>query len=206
MAKVLVLYYSSFGHIETMAHAVAEGARAAGATADVKRVPENVPEEISKAFHFKLDQRAPVATPAELANYDAIIVGAPTRFGRISSQMASFLDQAGVFISHMAELDGGNANVHDSVARVTIAGGLQPGIVRVPVDFLFERIQDAQPRIRRKSRSRNGHNQKFKRGRWLGQRLGCTKLLFRYRFVYQRELCSTNWRRNQSIRFNRASC
>src|SRR5580700_6736772 len=95
MAKVLVLYYSSFGHIETMAHAVAEGARAAGATADVKRVPENVPEEIAKAFYFKLDQSAPIAKVEDLANYDAIVVGAPTRFGRLSSQMANFLDQAG---------------------------------------------------------------------------------------------------------------
>src|SRR5271169_2553860 len=95
MAKVLVLYYSSFGHIEQMAHAVAEGARAAGATADVKRVPENVPEDVAKAFHFKLDQPAPIATPAELANYDAIVVGAPTRFGRMSSAMGSFWEQAG---------------------------------------------------------------------------------------------------------------
>jgi NAD(P)H dehydrogenase (quinone) len=70
MAKVLVLYYSTYGHIETMAYAVAEGARAAGATVDVKRVPETVPEAIAKASHFKLDQAAPIATPTELANYD----------------------------------------------------------------------------------------------------------------------------------------
>jgi NAD(P)H dehydrogenase (quinone) len=95
MAKVLVLYYSSYGHIETMAKAVADGARAAGATVDVKRVPETVPEEIAKNAHFKLDQSAPVATVAELANYDAIIVGTGTRFGRMSSQLAAFLDQAG---------------------------------------------------------------------------------------------------------------
>src|SRR3984957_19146416 len=95
MAKVLVLYYSSFGHIETMAHAVAEGARAAGATADVKRVPENVPDEIAKAFYFKLDQSAPIAKVEELANYDAIVVGAPTRFGRMPSAMGSFWEQAG---------------------------------------------------------------------------------------------------------------
>ena len=95
MAKVLVLYYSSFGHIETMAHAVAEGARAAGATADVKRVPENVPEEIAKASYFKLDQSAPIAKVEELANYDAIVVGAPTRFGRMPSAMGSFWEQAG---------------------------------------------------------------------------------------------------------------
>src|SRR5690606_30186109 len=95
MAKVLVLYYSSYGHIETMANAVAEGARAAGATVDVKRVPETAPEDVARAAHFKLDQAAPVATVAELADYDAIIIGAPTRFGRMPSQMAAFLDQAG---------------------------------------------------------------------------------------------------------------
>ena len=95
MSKVLVLYYSSYGHLETMAHAIAEGARAAGAEVDVKRVPETVPEEIAKGAHFKLDQSAPVATVAELENYDAIVIGTGTRFGRMSSQMAAFLDQAG---------------------------------------------------------------------------------------------------------------
>lgn len=95
MTKVLVLYYSTYGHIETMAQAIAEGAREAGATVDIKRVPETVPEEVAKASHFKLDQAAPVATVAELENYDAIVIGTGTRFGRISSQMAAFLDQAG---------------------------------------------------------------------------------------------------------------
>jgi NAD(P)H dehydrogenase (quinone) len=95
MAKVLVLYYSAYGHIETMAHAVAEGAREAGAQVDVKRVPDLVPEDVARQRHFKLDQSAPIATVEELASYDAIIVGTGTRFGRISSQMASFLDQAG---------------------------------------------------------------------------------------------------------------
>ena len=95
MAKVLVLYYSAYGHIETMANAVAEGARAAGATVDVKRVPELVPQEVAVKSHYKLDQTAPIATIAELENYDAIVVGTGTRFGRMSSQMANFLDQAG---------------------------------------------------------------------------------------------------------------
>lgn len=95
MPKVLVLYYSSYGHMETMANAVAEGARSTGATVDVKRVPETVPEEIAKGAYFKLDQAAPVAKIEELADYDAIIVGAPTRFGRIPGQLAAFLDQAG---------------------------------------------------------------------------------------------------------------
>jgi NAD(P)H dehydrogenase (quinone) len=95
MPKVLVLYYSSYGHIEKMAEAVAEGARSAGAQVDVKRVPETVPEAIAKSSHFKLGQAAPIATVAELEHYDAIIVGTGTRFGRMSSQMAAFLDQAG---------------------------------------------------------------------------------------------------------------
>lgn len=95
MAKVLVLYYSAYGHIETMANAVAEGAREAGATVDIKRVPELVPAEVARASHYKLDQPAPIAKITDLENYDAIIVGTGTRFGRMSSQMANFLDQAG---------------------------------------------------------------------------------------------------------------
>jgi NAD(P)H dehydrogenase (quinone) len=95
LAKILVLYYSAYGHIETMAQAVAEGARAAGATVDIKRVPELVPEAIAKASHFKMNQPAPVAKIDELVNYDAIVVGTGTRFGRMASQMGNFLDQAG---------------------------------------------------------------------------------------------------------------
>ena len=95
MTKVLVLYYSAYGHIETMAKAVAEGAREAGAQVDIKRVPETAPEAVAKAAHFKLDQEAPAAKIEDLANYDAVIIGTGTRFGRMSSQMASFLDQAG---------------------------------------------------------------------------------------------------------------
>jgi NAD(P)H dehydrogenase (quinone) len=95
MAKVLVLYYSSYGHVEKLAQAMAEGARAAGAQVDVKRVPETAPEPVAKAAHFKLDQPAPVASVDDLPNYDAIIVGTPTRYGRIASQMAAFLDQTG---------------------------------------------------------------------------------------------------------------
>lgn len=95
MAKVLVLYYSAYGHIEAMANAVAEGARETGATVDIKRVPELVPPEVARAAHYKLDQAAPVATIDDLAHYDAIVVGTGTRFGRMSSQMANFLDQAG---------------------------------------------------------------------------------------------------------------
>jgi NAD(P)H dehydrogenase (quinone) len=95
MARVLVLYYSAYGHIETMANAVAEGAREGGASVDIKRVPELVPEDVAKKSYFKLDQKAPIAKIEDLANYDAIVVGAGTRFGRLASQMANFLDQAG---------------------------------------------------------------------------------------------------------------
>jgi NAD(P)H dehydrogenase (quinone) len=95
MAKVLVLYYSSYGHMEQMANAAAEGVRQAGGDAVVKRVPELVPEEIARNAHFKLDQPAPIATVAELPSYDAIILGVPTRYGRMASQMSNFWDQAG---------------------------------------------------------------------------------------------------------------
>ena len=96
MAKVLVLYYSSYGHIETMAEAVAEGAKGVpGTTVTLKRVPELVPEESAKRHHFKTDQKAPVADPHELDQYDAIIFGTPTRFGNMAAQMRNFLDQTG---------------------------------------------------------------------------------------------------------------
>jgi NAD(P)H dehydrogenase (quinone) len=95
MAKVLVLYYSSYGHVETMAGAVAEGVRAAGGQATVKRVPETVPEEVARKSGFKLEQKAPVASIDELPGYDGIAFGTPTRFGNMAGQMKNFLDQAG---------------------------------------------------------------------------------------------------------------
>ncbi|NEU11534.1 NAD(P)H:quinone oxidoreductase [Methylobacterium sp. BTF04] len=95
MAKVLVLYYSSWGHVEQMAHAVAEGARETGAEVAVKRVPELVPDAVAQQFHYKTEQAAPFATVDELADYDAIIVGSPTRFGNMAAQMKQFIDQTG---------------------------------------------------------------------------------------------------------------
>ncbi len=95
MTKVLVLYHSTYGHIETMAKAVAEGARQAGAVVDIKRVPETVPEDLAKASHYKMDQEAPIATVNDLTDYDAVIVGVGTRYGRMASQMAAFWDQTG---------------------------------------------------------------------------------------------------------------
>jgi NAD(P)H dehydrogenase (quinone) len=96
MPKILVLYYSTYGHIETMAGAVAEGARSlAGADVTLKRVPELMSEEIQKRVGVKMDQAAPIAAPAELSEYDAIIFGTPTRFGNMAAQMRNFLDQTG---------------------------------------------------------------------------------------------------------------
>ena len=95
MSKVLVLYYSSYGHIEKMAGAVAAGAREAGAEVTIKRVPELVADDVAKKSGFKLDQAAPIATVDELADYDAVILGVPTRFGNMPAQMKNFLDQTG---------------------------------------------------------------------------------------------------------------
>jgi len=119
MTKVLVLYYSAYGHLEQMAEAVAAGAREGGAEVDIKRVPELVSEEIARNSHYKLDQRAPVATIAELENYDAIVIGTGTRFGRLSSQMASFLDQAGGLWMRGA--------LHGKVGAAFTASGTQHG-------------------------------------------------------------------------------
>ncbi|GLZ86288.1 NAD(P)H dehydrogenase (quinone) [Metapseudomonas resinovorans] len=96
MKKVLVLYYSMYGHIERMAESVAEGARSvSGVEVTLKRVPETMPEDVARKAGAKLDQAAPVASPQELADYDAILFGTPTRFGNMSAQMRSFLDQTG---------------------------------------------------------------------------------------------------------------
>ena len=96
MPKILVLYYSAYGHVETMAEAVAEGARqVSGAAVTIKRVPELVPDEVARKSGHKLDQKAPIADPNELADYDAVIFGVPTRFGNMAAQMRNFLDQTG---------------------------------------------------------------------------------------------------------------
>ncbi|MDN3235130.1 NAD(P)H:quinone oxidoreductase [Pseudomonas luteola] len=96
MKKVLVLYYSMYGHIERLAEALAEGARRVpGVEVTIKRVPETMPEDVARNAGAKLDQAAPVATPQELADYDAIIFGTPTRFGNMAGQMRTFLDQTG---------------------------------------------------------------------------------------------------------------
>lgn len=147
MTKVLVLYYSSYGHIETMAKAVAEGAREAGVQVDLKRVPELVPDEVAKASHYKLDQEAPIAKIEELADYDAIIIGVGTRFGRMASQMANFLDQAGGLWARGA-LNGKVGGAFTSTATqhggqettlVSIIGNLLHfGMVVVGLDYGFQ--------------------------------------------------------------------
>lgn len=133
MAKVLVLYYSAYGHIETMANAVAEGARSTGATVDVKRVPELVPEDVARASYYKVDQAAPVAKPDELADYDAIIIGAGTRYGTVASQMRNFLDQTGALWAQ-GKLVGKVASAFTSSA--TQHGGQESTILGLIPTFL----------------------------------------------------------------------
>ena len=126
MAKILVLYYSMYGHIENMAQLVAEGARSvAGAEVTVKRVPETIPEEQARQFGAKLDQAAPVATPDELADYDAILFGSPTRFGNMAAQMRNFLDQTGGLWAKGA-LNGKLASVFTSTG---VGGGQETTVI-----------------------------------------------------------------------------
>ncbi|WP_158818960.1 NAD(P)H:quinone oxidoreductase [Methylocapsa sp. S129] len=160
MTKVLVLYYSSYGHIETMAHAAAEGARGAGAQVDVKRVPELVPPEVAKSSHFKIDQAAPLATIDELANYDAIIFGTPTRFGNMAAQMRNFLDQAGglwfqnKLVGKVASVFTSSATQHggqESTILTFIPTILHLGMIYVGLPYTFsgqfghEEVKGASP-------------------------------------------------------------
>jgi NAD(P)H dehydrogenase (quinone) len=126
MTKALVLYYSSYGHIEQMAEAVAEGVREAGVEVAIKRVPELVPEEVAKKSGFKLDQKAPIATVDELADYDALIIGVPTRYGNMAAQMKNFLDQTGGLWAQ-GKLNGKVAGVFTSTA--TQHGGQESTIL-----------------------------------------------------------------------------
>ena len=145
MTKVLVLYYSMYGHIEKMAYAVADGVREVeGADVVVKRVPELVPEEIAKQNHFKLDQPAPVATTAELAEYDAIIVGCGTRYGGMASQMRSFFDQTGglwmqgALVGKVASAFSSSASQHggqETTLITTIPFFLHQGMVYVGLPY-----------------------------------------------------------------------
>lgn len=147
MAKVLVLYYSSWGHMEQMAKAAAEGAREAGADVTVKRVPELVPLEVAKAAHYKLDQKAPIAEPLELADYDAIIFGASTRFGAMASQLKNFLDQTGplwakgALVNKVASVMASTATQHGGaeVALISTQASLQHhGMIIVPLSYAYQ--------------------------------------------------------------------
>ena len=147
MAKVLVLYYSSYGHIEALAQAVAEGARSVpGTVADVRRVPELVPEEVARSSHYKLDQEAPVARVDELAGYDAIVIGTPTRYGNMAAQMKNFIDQTGGLwfsdalvgkvgsaFTSTASLHGGQETTLTSIHTVLLHLGMV--IVGLPYSF-----------------------------------------------------------------------
>ncbi|EXL08826.1 NAD(P)H:quinone oxidoreductase type IV [Aquamicrobium defluvii] len=147
MAKVLVLYYSSWGHMEQMAKAAAEGAREAGADVTIKRVPELVPLEVAKAAHYKLDQDAPIAKPLELENYDAIIFGASTRYGAMASQMKNFLDQTGplwakgALVDKVASVMVSTATQHGGaeIALLSTQASLQHhGMIIVPLSYAYQ--------------------------------------------------------------------
>lgn len=147
MAKVLVLYYSSWGHMEQMAVAAAQGATEAGAEAVVKRVPELVPDEVAKAAHYKTDQAAPIATPAELADYDAIIIGTPTRFGNMTSQMKNFLDQtgghwaSGALVNKLGSVMVSTATQHGGQETTIIATQIvlqHHGMIIVPLSYAYQ--------------------------------------------------------------------
>ncbi len=147
MAKVLVLYYSSWGHMEQMANAAAEGARSAGAEVTVKRVPELVPEAVAKAAHYKLDQAAPIADPVELENYDAIIVGASTRYGAMAAQLKNFLDQTGplwargALVNKVASVMSSTATQHGGaeLAIISTQASLQHhGMIIVPLSYAYQ--------------------------------------------------------------------
>jgi NAD(P)H dehydrogenase (quinone) len=146
MTKVLILYYSAYGHMERMAHAVAEGVREAGAHADIKRVPELVPEDVAKKSGFKLDQAAPIATVPELADYDAIIFGSGTRFGVATSQMRNFLDQTGplwatgALVGKVGSVFTGSGTQHggqESTILTMIPTLLHQGMVVVGLPYTF---------------------------------------------------------------------
>lgn len=147
MAKVLVVYYSSWGHMEQMANAAAEGARAAGAEVTVKRVAELVPEAVAKAAYYKLDQAAPIADPLELENYDAIIVGASTRFGAMASQLKNFFDQTGplwakgALVNKVGSVMVSTATQHGGaeIALIATQAMLQHhGMVIVPLSYAYQ--------------------------------------------------------------------
>jgi NAD(P)H dehydrogenase (quinone) len=147
MAKVLVLYYSSWGHTEQMAKSAAEGAREGGAEVSIKRVPELVPQEVAKAAHYKLDQDAPIADPLELENYDAIIVATSTRYGMMAAQMKNFFDQTGplwakgALVNKLGSVMVSTATQHggQELALISTQWQLQHhGMIIVPLSYAYQ--------------------------------------------------------------------
>jgi NAD(P)H dehydrogenase (quinone) len=147
MAKILVLYYSSWGHMEQMAKAAAEGAREAGADVTIKRVPELVPEEVAKAAYYKLDQEAPIAEPLELENYDGFIFGISTRYGGMAAQLKNFLDQTGplwargALMNKVATVMSSTATQHggQEIAILSTQASLQHhGLIIVPLSYAYQ--------------------------------------------------------------------
>ncbi len=147
MAKILVLYYSSWGHMEAMAKAAAEGAREAGADVTIKRVPELVPHDVATAAHYKLDQEAEVAKPEDLADYDGIIFGVSTRYGMMAAQLKNFLDQTGglwakgALINKVASVMSSTATQHGGaeLALISTQWSLQHhGMIIVPLSYAYQ--------------------------------------------------------------------
>ncbi|MGD9916219.1 MAG: NAD(P)H:quinone oxidoreductase [Rhizobiaceae bacterium] len=147
MAKILVLYYSSWGHMEAMAKAAAEGAKEAGASVTIKRVPELVPTEVAKAAYYKLDQEAPIADPLELADYDGIIFGVSTRYGAMAAQMKNFMDQTGplwakgALLNKVATVMASTATQHGGaeLALLSTQASLQHhGMIIVPLSYAYQ--------------------------------------------------------------------
>ena len=147
MAKILVLYYSSWGHMEQMAKSAAEGAKEAGAEVTIKRVKELVPEEVAKAAYYKLDQEAPIADPLELDNYDGFIFGISTRYGLMTSQLKNFLDQTGplwvkgALVNKVATVMSSTATQHggaELAILITTQASLQHhGLIIVPLSYAY---------------------------------------------------------------------
>ncbi|WP_017941783.1 MULTISPECIES: NAD(P)H:quinone oxidoreductase [unclassified Thioalkalivibrio] len=150
--KILILYYSTWGHIEQMAEAVARGAREVPDTeVTIKRVPELMPDEVARNAGAKLDQAAPIAKPEELADYDAIIIGTPTRFGRMAAQMANFLDQTGALwfgdklVGKVGSVFGSTASQHggqETTLISTIVNLLHFGMTVVGLPYTEKRMLD----------------------------------------------------------------
>ncbi|MBJ6131575.1 NAD(P)H:quinone oxidoreductase type IV [Ochrobactrum sp. Q0168] len=147
MVKVLVLYYSSYGHMEQMAKAAAEGAREGGAEVTIKRVPELVPLEVAKASHYKVDQDAPIASPNDLVEYDAIILGTATRYGMMASQMKNFLDQTGglwakgALLNKVGSVMVSTATQHGGAELALISAQWQlqhHGMIIVPLSYAYQ--------------------------------------------------------------------